>query len=51
LSSLEKTNEYVEDPKQIILTNEQGQVLRARYKITMSYQPGQNPVSPCFKNV
>lgn len=51
LQPLEASSEYVEDPKHIILTNMMLQPMRAKLRITMSYQPGSNPVSPHFKAV
>lgn len=44
-------NEYIEDPKKVLARNNDGQILRAKMKITMSYSPGVNPVSPHFKGV
>lgn len=51
LTNLEPTQEYVEDPKGQILTNFGGQILRSKLRLTLSYQPGSNPVSPHFKSV
>lgn len=50
-SRLEATNEYIEDPKHIIARNEMQQVLRAKLKISLSYQAGSNPISATFKFV
>jgi len=49
--TLEETNEYVEDPKNLISASIQGRPLRMKLKITLSYNPGSNPVSPHFKQV
>lgn len=48
----EESTEYVEDPRNMIAQNlESGRVLRAKLKVTLSYSPGSNPVSPLFRQV
>ena len=49
--ALEESNEYVEDPKNQIAVSLGGRPLRMKIKVTLSYQPGSNPVSPHFKSV
>lgn len=49
---LEETHEYVEDPKNLIATHHlSGRILRAKVKITLNYAPGNNPVSPYFRQI
>jgi hypothetical protein len=49
--ALEESNEYVEDPKNQIAVSLGGRPLRMKIKVTLSYSPGSNPVSPHFKSV
>jgi 5,10-methylene-tetrahydrofolate dehydrogenase/methenyl tetrahydrofolate cyclohydrolase len=49
VGKLETSAEYVEG--QNLARNDLGQILRQKVKITLSYQPGSNPISALFRNV
>jgi hypothetical protein len=51
IGKLEASSEYIEDTKNMIAKNDNGQVLRQKLKIMLSYKAGNNPVSALFKNV
>ena len=50
-SRIESANDYIEDPDSKLVRNMQGQLIRQKLQVTLSYSSGSNAQNANFKNV
>ena len=50
-SRIESSNDYIEDPDSKLIRNMQGQLIRQKLQVTLSYSSGSNAQNANFKNV